>query len=71
MSEQISLNDLPCAIMKYRVEQVEEKASKTENRLEKVEDAIIKYDTILWLTMGGGFLGLINFLTLIYFIVTK
>lgn len=53
---------LQIAQLQGQLDQVRLQSQKQEERLRVVEDGITKFNTIIYLTMGGGLLGVINLL---------
>lgn len=56
--------------LRFQLDTLRTQVGKYEERLRIVEDAVLKFNTILWLTMGGGLLGIIN-LVIALFALTK
>lgn len=59
----VSTNPL---VLEYRICEAEKRIEDQEHRLRAVEDAVTKFNTIIWLLMGSGLLGLINLATLFF-----
>jgi hypothetical protein len=59
------------AITRVRFETIKSDVEDHERRLRIVEEAVTKFNFLIFLTMGGGLLSLINLLTMIVLIATN
>lgn len=63
------LEDLENRIIQLQLDNLIKGASDHESRLRLLEDTATKFNFLLYLTMGGGLLSLINLLALAFLIV--
>ena len=52
--------------LEQRIDEHAQDIKDHEQRLRAVEDSVAKFNTILWLTMGGGLVGVLNLILLSY-----
>jgi hypothetical protein len=57
------------ALLHARIDALESDNRDFDKRLRPAEEVVTKFNFILYLTMGGGFVGLINLAILIYVLV--
>jgi hypothetical protein len=63
------LDELESKILQLQIDALKKASEDHESRLRALEDTATKFNFLLYLTMGGGLVGLFNLLGLAYLIL--
>ena len=64
------LDELEARVLQLQIDALRKAVEDRENRLRSLEETQTRFNFLLYLTMGGGLMGLINLIGLAYLIVT-
>lgn len=67
--KQPSLEGLQRQVFELQIEQIRKDIDDHEKRIRIVEDAAIRFNFLLYLTMGGGLISIFNLLAIVFLVV--